>query len=431
MALGEILKKARVEKGYSISDVAENTHMMVQLVESIENEDFRRIAAAIYGRGFVRLYAEFVGLDPAPLIRDFMSIYDGAKPPVVKTRGTPVTTPPEKREVEPSSVPPKEALSVKVPPAVSVSGGVRVTRPPVRPGGEAEAPSSPAPAPLPDIPPVGALFARKVPDVPCASVKPPQTPLSEKPEEKSLEPPALPLVSRLPVPPKPDAIPHISTTDPAPFANPLKPSGEELPDSPEAPLPVIVQKRSKPIFAGGVAEVNPGKPEEESVPFVPLRGASIFESGEEGGENSPAPDSAGSGQEEVSPIGIRRLSTKDYRNESAPDGSIPSREGTPEGENIAPSPSGKGNTPVWRERCRSGLSQTSAGLKKGWGKLKESWTLALLHSRGILIGLASLAAALLLVFGVRMVFKMSENRVKTASIEQVKRCEPPPAIYAD
>lgn len=99
MALGEILKNARVEKGLKPSDVAESTHMMVQIVESLEREDFRRIAAPIYGRGFVKLYAEFLELDPEPLIREFMELYDGARMPAVRTKrvdetcAPPVATP--------------------------------------------------------------------------------------------------------------------------------------------------------------------------------------------------------------------------------------------------------------------------------------------------------------------------------------------------
>ena len=86
MALGETLKNARVQKGLSLSDVAESTHMMVQVVEDLEREDFRRIAAPIYGRGFVRLYAELLELDSEPLIRDFMELYAGARTPAVRTK---------------------------------------------------------------------------------------------------------------------------------------------------------------------------------------------------------------------------------------------------------------------------------------------------------------------------------------------------------
>ena len=86
MALGEILRNARVQRGMSPSDVAESTRMMVQVVEGLEREDFRRIAAPIYGRGFIKLYAELLELDPEPLIRDFMELYDGARAPAVRTK---------------------------------------------------------------------------------------------------------------------------------------------------------------------------------------------------------------------------------------------------------------------------------------------------------------------------------------------------------
>lgn len=75
MALGEILRAAREAKGCTPSEVAEATRMMVQMVEELEREDFRRIAAPIYGKGFIRLYAEFVELDPAPLIDEYVRVF--------------------------------------------------------------------------------------------------------------------------------------------------------------------------------------------------------------------------------------------------------------------------------------------------------------------------------------------------------------------
>ena len=86
MSMGEILRTAREERALSPSTAAEATHMKVQIIEDLEKEDFRRIAAPIYGRGFVKLYAEFLELDPAPLIREFMDLYAGKRVPVVGRR---------------------------------------------------------------------------------------------------------------------------------------------------------------------------------------------------------------------------------------------------------------------------------------------------------------------------------------------------------
>ena len=76
---GKTLRTARESKGLTTGQVAEKTHMMIQMVEGPENEDFSRIVAPIYGRGFVKLYCEVVGLEPKPLVDAFMEIYSGSR----------------------------------------------------------------------------------------------------------------------------------------------------------------------------------------------------------------------------------------------------------------------------------------------------------------------------------------------------------------
>lgn len=75
MALGAILRAERERRGLTEHQVAEATRMMVQMVREIEEEDFHRIAAAIYGRGFVKLYASHLELDPVPLVKEFEELY--------------------------------------------------------------------------------------------------------------------------------------------------------------------------------------------------------------------------------------------------------------------------------------------------------------------------------------------------------------------
>ncbi len=86
---GETLRKTREAKGLTLSEVAQKTHMLVQQVEALEKEDFSKIAAPIYGRGFVKLYCEAVGIeDYKPLVDEFMDIYSGNKPPTIRMRNT-------------------------------------------------------------------------------------------------------------------------------------------------------------------------------------------------------------------------------------------------------------------------------------------------------------------------------------------------------
>ena len=81
MAIGPILREARQNKQLTTSQVAEMTRMKVQIVDDLENDDFHRIAATIYGKGFIKLYAECVDLDPEPLIDDYMEQVGSPQPP--------------------------------------------------------------------------------------------------------------------------------------------------------------------------------------------------------------------------------------------------------------------------------------------------------------------------------------------------------------
>lgn len=98
---GETLKAAREAKGLTQADIAEKTHMMTAVVADLENEDFSRIAAPIYGRGFVKLYCETVGLDPKPMVAEFMEIFNGNRESAIRERPTAPVIAPETKE-EPS-----------------------------------------------------------------------------------------------------------------------------------------------------------------------------------------------------------------------------------------------------------------------------------------------------------------------------------------
>lgn len=80
MSLGEELQKARKARRLTASEVAAGTRMKVQIVDAIEQEDFGKIAAPIYAKGFIKLYAEYVGLDPKPLIDEYISRYVSPPP---------------------------------------------------------------------------------------------------------------------------------------------------------------------------------------------------------------------------------------------------------------------------------------------------------------------------------------------------------------
>lgn len=83
MAIGPILQEARLKKQLTESQVAQITRMKIQLVQDLEKDDFHNIAATIYGKGFIKLYAQCVGLDPKPLIADYVRSVENDAPSLI------------------------------------------------------------------------------------------------------------------------------------------------------------------------------------------------------------------------------------------------------------------------------------------------------------------------------------------------------------
>ena len=108
MSLGNTLRTAREACGLTTSELAARTHMLVQIVEGLEDEDFRRIPAPIYGRGFIKLYCEAVDLDPKPLQAEFMDLFNRAKDAPAKNVMPEVRSRPQTAEPPPQPIAPAQ-----------------------------------------------------------------------------------------------------------------------------------------------------------------------------------------------------------------------------------------------------------------------------------------------------------------------------------
>lgn len=112
MEFGKSLRAAREAKGFTVLQLAETTHLAPSVVENLENEDFSHIAAPIYGRGFVKLYCEAVGLAPKPMIDQFMDLLNGTTEPRIRERPVapeaPAATSENPPEDEPIPEPPPQ-----------------------------------------------------------------------------------------------------------------------------------------------------------------------------------------------------------------------------------------------------------------------------------------------------------------------------------
>jgi cytoskeletal protein RodZ len=62
--IGHILQTARKEKGWTVSDVSKHTRIRTKYLELIELNEFDSLPGIAYTRGFIKSYAEAVGLVP-------------------------------------------------------------------------------------------------------------------------------------------------------------------------------------------------------------------------------------------------------------------------------------------------------------------------------------------------------------------------------
>ena len=67
-SLGEQLKNARLERKFTLDQVSQATHIKVRYLEALENDQREVLPSDAQGKGFLRLYADYLGLPVLPLL---------------------------------------------------------------------------------------------------------------------------------------------------------------------------------------------------------------------------------------------------------------------------------------------------------------------------------------------------------------------------
>jgi len=84
---GEKLQQARVEKGFSLEDVAKATKIKTEFLSYIENGEHQKLPSASYAHGFVRNYARFLELPDEEILALFRREFDEEKAYKVLPKG--------------------------------------------------------------------------------------------------------------------------------------------------------------------------------------------------------------------------------------------------------------------------------------------------------------------------------------------------------
>jgi transcriptional regulator with XRE-family HTH domain len=91
-SFGTRLRSQREKKGVSVADISRHTKIKASLLEALERDDLTYWPRGLFGRAYIRSYAQAIGLDPEPLIPEFLELHpdppdefwkpDSAEPPL-------------------------------------------------------------------------------------------------------------------------------------------------------------------------------------------------------------------------------------------------------------------------------------------------------------------------------------------------------------
>ena len=68
---GATFRKARDSKGISLEKIAEETRISRRFLEAIEKEELHILPGGIFNRGFIRTFAERIGIDPDAAVSEY------------------------------------------------------------------------------------------------------------------------------------------------------------------------------------------------------------------------------------------------------------------------------------------------------------------------------------------------------------------------
>ena len=90
--MGEILRHAREDQNLTLDQVSKALHIRTRFLEALESTDIQALPSLAQSRGFLRLYAEHLGLDARPLLERWQHVINA--PTVTGTKSVPTATKP-------------------------------------------------------------------------------------------------------------------------------------------------------------------------------------------------------------------------------------------------------------------------------------------------------------------------------------------------
>ena len=71
--IGQKLEAARQAKGVTASEAGRATKILSKFIEAMEADDFGALSAPVYAKSFIKMYAQYLGLDARPLVDEYVA----------------------------------------------------------------------------------------------------------------------------------------------------------------------------------------------------------------------------------------------------------------------------------------------------------------------------------------------------------------------
>ena len=267
--LGSLLRRARQDKRVALEVAAKDTRIHATTLKALEEDVRDELPAEVFTRGFIKIYAQYLGLDPDAMLRLYL-----------QRRGEKTAIPNEKVNAQevlagetmaeaPSFHAERHLFTAAVVILVSLILylGYKITAPPPEPPAPAQIaeprlpPRLALPETLPpaektatasqDVAPAATIPAAPPAPVPTSVQPPPAPPAAQAlPAAPAATQPALPAVPTKTAKVAPSALPRPAipaTPPPAPLAPPASAPGQRLaPQATQAPAALLPQTQPAP-----------------------------------------------------------------------------------------------------------------------------------------------------------------------------------------
>jgi cytoskeletal protein RodZ len=101
-SFGETLRRERELRQISLREIAEATKINLRYLDALERDDFRHLPGGVFNKGFVRAYAQFIGIDPETMVTAYLDEDRRQQARVARTTPEPQAS--AESEVPPPSV---------------------------------------------------------------------------------------------------------------------------------------------------------------------------------------------------------------------------------------------------------------------------------------------------------------------------------------